>query len=143
MLPIVSGRDGDRIKIEVTVDLSGGMLEVEDAILEAVNAVGNVATAEALKRFDADGDPIMMGGSKWYSKGKLPKVFNTPYGVVSVERHVYQPAEGGKTFVQWKRGQGSSERRRHGLPRWSRINLPAALLPRWLKTWSRTMAGPA
>ena len=33
MLPIVSGRDGDRIKIEVTVDLSGGMLEVEDAIL--------------------------------------------------------------------------------------------------------------
>jgi hypothetical protein len=38
------------------------------------------------------------GGSIWYSKGKLPKIFNTPYGVVSVERHVYQPAEGGKTF---------------------------------------------
>ena len=98
MLPIVSGRDGDRIKIEVTVDLSGGMLEAEDAILGAVNAVGNVATAEALKRFDADGDPIMMGGSRWYPKGKFPKIFNTPYGVVSVERHVYQPAEGGKTF---------------------------------------------
>ena len=104
MLPIVSGRDGDRIRIEVTVDLSGGMLEVEDAILGAVNAVGNVATAEALKRFDADGDPIMMGGSRWYSKGKLPKVFNTPYGVVSVERHVYQPAEGGKTFCPMEEG---------------------------------------
>jgi len=58
MLPIVSGRDGDRIKIEVTVDLSGGMLEAEDAILGAVNAVGNVATAEALKKFDADGDHL-------------------------------------------------------------------------------------
>src|SRR5580693_6416325 len=98
MLPIISGRDGDRIRIEVTVDLSGSMLEAEEAILRAVNAVGNVATAEALRRFDADGDPIVVGGSIWYSKGKLPKIFNTPYGVVSVERDVYQPAEGGKTF---------------------------------------------
>src|SRR6201998_2785636 len=98
MLPIITGRDGDRIKIEMTVELSGSMLEAEDAILRAVNAVGNVATGEALKRFDADGDPIMMGGTTWYSKGKLPKVYNTPYGVVSAQRHVYQPAEGGKTF---------------------------------------------
>jgi hypothetical protein len=50
MLPIISGREGDRIKIEVTVDLSGSMLEAEESILRAVNAVGNVATGEALKR---------------------------------------------------------------------------------------------
>src|SRR5271169_564523 len=98
MLPIISERQGDRVKIEVTVDLSGSMLDAEEAILRAVNAVGNVATGEALKRFDAAGDPIVVGGAKWYSKGKLPKIYNTPYGVVSVERHVYQPAEGGKTF---------------------------------------------
>jgi len=98
MLPIVTGWDGDRIKIEVTVDLSGSMLEAEESILNAVNAVGNIATGEALKRFDADGDPIMVGGATWYSKGSLPKVYNTPYGVVSVARHVYQPAEGGTTF---------------------------------------------
>jgi hypothetical protein len=98
MLPIISGREGDRIKIEVTVDLSGSMLEAEESILRSVNAVGNVATAEALKRFDADGDPIMVGGTKWYSKGLLPKVYHTPYGVASVDRHVYQRAEGGKTF---------------------------------------------
>ena len=42
MLPIISGREGDRIKIKVTVDLSGGMLEAEESILRAVNAVGNV-----------------------------------------------------------------------------------------------------
>jgi hypothetical protein len=98
MLPIISGREGDRIKIEVTVDLSGSMLEAEESILRAVNAVGNVATGEALKRFDADGDPIVVGCAKWYSKGKLSKIYSTPYGVVSAERHDYQPAEGGKTF---------------------------------------------
>jgi hypothetical protein len=98
MLPIISGREGNRIKIEVMVDLSGSMLEAEESILRSINAVGNVATAEALKRFDGDGDPIMLGGTKWYSKGRLPKVYHTPYGVASVDRHVYQRADGGKTF---------------------------------------------
>jgi hypothetical protein len=60
-VPIIAGRDGDRIKIEATAELSGSMLEAEEAILRAINAVGNVATGEALKRFDADGDPTMMG----------------------------------------------------------------------------------
>ena len=40
MLPVISGRDGDRIRIEVTIDLSGSMLEAEESILRAVNAVG-------------------------------------------------------------------------------------------------------
>jgi len=44
---------------------------------------GDLATGEALKRFDADGDPIMLGGAKWYSKGQLSKIYNTPDGVVS------------------------------------------------------------
>src|ERR1039457_701383 len=104
MLPIISGRQGDQIKIEVTINLSGSMLDAEEAILQGVNAVGTVATGEALKRFDADGDPIMLGGAKWYSKGKVQKIYHTPYGVVSAERHVYQPAEGGKTFCPMDAG---------------------------------------
>src|SRR5271170_672847 len=104
MLPIISGRQGDLIKIEVTINLSGSMLEAEESILRGVNAVGTVATGEALKRFDADGDPIMVGGAKWYSKGKVQKIYHTPYGVVSTERHVYQPAEGGKTFCPMDAG---------------------------------------
>ena len=104
MLPIISGREGDLIKIEVTINLSGSMLEAEESILQGVNAVGTVATGEALKRFDADGDPIMLGGAKWYSKGKMQKIYHTPYGVVSAERHVYQPAEGGKTFCPMDAG---------------------------------------
>ena len=33
-----------------------------------------------------------------YSKGHLPKVYQTPYGAVSIERHVEQPARGGTTL---------------------------------------------
>ena len=57
--------------------------------MRAVNAVGNVATVEALKRFDANGERIVVVGTKWYSKCRLPKIYNTPYGVDSAERHVY------------------------------------------------------
>jgi hypothetical protein len=38
MLPIISGREGDLIKIEVTINLSGSMLEAEESILQGVNA---------------------------------------------------------------------------------------------------------
>jgi hypothetical protein len=39
MQPIISGREGDRIKIEVTIDLSGSMLEAEDSILRGVTKI--------------------------------------------------------------------------------------------------------
>jgi hypothetical protein len=104
MQPIVCEAEGNRIRIEVTVELSGSMLDMEASILRAVNAVGDAATAEALRRFDADGDPITMGGVTWYSKGQLPKDFNTPYGVVTVARHVYQRSEGGTTYCPMDEG---------------------------------------
>ena len=118
MLPIITGREGDQVKIEVTINLSGSMLEAEESILRGVNAVGTVATGEALKRFDADGDPIMVGGAKWYSKGKVQKIYHTPYGVVSTERHVYQPAEGGKTFCPM---DSSARIIRKATPRFAKI----------------------
>jgi hypothetical protein len=33
-----------------------------------------------------------------FSKGRLPKDYQTPYGVATVARHVYQPSRGGTTF---------------------------------------------
>src|SRR6516164_6205507 len=112
MQPIISGREGNRIRIEVTIDLSGSMLEAEESILRGVNAVGDAATAEALQRFDADGDPIAIGDAKWYSKGKLPKTYNTPYGVISVE--FISVPRAAKPFARWMMGQGLSEKRRLG-----------------------------
>src|SRR6516225_1539353 len=104
MRPVISERNGDRIKIELTIDLSGSMLEAEESILRSLNEAGTVAPGEALKRFDADGDPIMLGGTKWWSKGEQSKNYNTPYGVVTVARHVYQTAEGGQTFSPMDEG---------------------------------------
>jgi hypothetical protein len=100
----VTGREGTTITIQTTVDLSGSMLAVEEAILASVNEVGAIATQEGLKRFDADGDPIVLGGIKWYSRGPEEKTYQTPYGEVSVERHLYQRAGGGQTYCPMEYG---------------------------------------
>lgn len=95
--------EGDILTLEVKVNLSGSMLEAEERILSALNAAGCVATGQALERFDTDGSHLVFGGMKLFSKGRLPKTYQTPYGTVEVKRHVYQPASGGKTFCPLER----------------------------------------
>ena len=87
--------NGTMITIETTMDIGGSMLQAEEGIQAAVNEVGVVATGEALKRFDADGEVIVVGGTKWYAKAPEEKYFQTPYGEVIVARHVYERARGG------------------------------------------------
>jgi len=95
--------EGDVLTLEVKVCLSGSMLEAEEAILDALNAAGCVATERALERFDTDGSHLLFGGTKWFSKGQLPKTYQTPYGTAEIKRHVYQSASGGKTFCPLER----------------------------------------
>ena len=45
------------------------MLKSEEAILEAVNNVGSLATQETLQYFDTDGSPIMIGQTNLQVKG--------------------------------------------------------------------------
>ena len=96
-------RDGDRITIQVEVTLSGSMLACEESILDALNEAGSTATREALQRFDTDGARLELGGQPWFSKGRQPKYYQTPYGEVEIERHVYQRSHGGKTFCPLER----------------------------------------
>lgn len=91
------------ITLQVEVTLGGSMLEMEAGIQQAVNALGTLATGEALHRFDTDGAAIDIGGEKWTSKGCLPKVYQTPYGEVDVQRHIYQRSTGGKTYCPMER----------------------------------------
>ena len=72
----------DTVRIELNIKLSRSMLESEEAILNALNEAGCIATGEALKRFDTDGSVILIGGTKWTSKGEEPKYYQTPYGEV-------------------------------------------------------------
>ena len=89
---------GEEVTVSVRLRLSGSLLEMERAIQEASNAVGRCASEEALKRFDTDGSPIRVGEIKLTARGRDPKEYQTPYGVVEVERYVYQTSRGGRIY---------------------------------------------
>jgi hypothetical protein len=59
--------DGDTITLEITVNLSGSMLDSDESILGALNDAGCIATGEALSRFDTDGSRIEIGDTKWFT----------------------------------------------------------------------------
>jgi hypothetical protein len=100
MVAQITGRDGDSVTVSVTIALRGPMLESEEAIQSALNEAGMLLEQENLQRFDTDGSPIQVGPVRLTSKGQFPQVYETPYGPVSVERHVYQTAKGGKTLCR-------------------------------------------
>ncbi|MCP5093716.1 MAG: ISKra4 family transposase, partial [Gammaproteobacteria bacterium] len=94
---------GDRVKVEVSLELSRSMLNTEEAIQSALNEAGRQLSGEALKYFDTDGSPIVIGGEVWRTKGVQPKAYQTPYGEVSIERQVYQRSGGGQTYCPLER----------------------------------------
>lgn len=89
---------GSRVTLELTIELEDNLLASEEAILAGLNEAGRSLSAVALKAFDTDGGKIKKGGQLWHTKGLQPKTYQTPYGDVSLERHVYQRSGGGKTF---------------------------------------------
>lgn len=91
-------RTKNTITIEVSIEIENSMLKSEEMILDAVNEVGALATGEAIEQFDTDGSAIIKNSETWTSKGKKQKIYQTPYGVVKVYRHVYQSSEGGRTY---------------------------------------------
>lgn len=98
-MPVTSVKQrGSKVTIEVEIDLAGSLFEMEGHIEEAVNAVGCAAMERALQSFDADGSTITMGDVTWWSKGLVNQKYQTSYGCVNVERHLYQTKEGGRTF---------------------------------------------
>ena len=84
--------------LQVEVPYNDSMLDFEETLQERLNDAGVVATAEGLKQFDTDGSPITVGPVKFTSKGQVEKDYQTPYGVATLARHVYQSPEGGPTY---------------------------------------------
>jgi hypothetical protein len=103
MTATIIERQETTVTIQVTVELGRSMLETEEAILRGLNEAGVLATAEALKQFDTDGSPLVLGARRMTSKGQEPKTYQTPYGEAQVARHVYQTGEGGTTFCPLER----------------------------------------
>lgn len=84
--------------LQITVRYNSSMLGFEEALQNELNEAGVLATQEALKQFDSDGTPIVVGAVTLTSKGQLPKEYQTPYGAATVGRHVYQSSKGGATY---------------------------------------------
>ena len=99
----ITERQENTVTIQLTIPLSRSMLDTEEAIQAALNEAGVLATGEALKQFDTDGSPLALGATRWTSKGLEPKTYQSPYGPVSIERHVYQTGAGGTTFCPLER----------------------------------------
>jgi hypothetical protein len=108
--------NGHEVTIQVTVDLSGTLLKAEGRIQEACNGVGMLASAEALKRFDTDGSAIVMGAIKWTKRCSAPKIYQTPYGAVQIERNVYQTSKGGRIYCPL---EANARIIRHATPRFA------------------------
>lgn len=98
MSATIVNETADSLTLQVVIKFNRSMLEAENAICDALNEAGTLATAKFLKRFDTDGSPIVVGPTKLTSKGTVEKEYQTPYGVAAVARHVYQSQSGGKTF---------------------------------------------
>ena len=98
MIAEVIAHDGDELTIQVKVKITGSLLEAEHTILDACNEVGQLATSHAIKKFDTEGSPIQIAGTKLTAKAATPKQYETPYGTVEVSRYVYQTSQGGCTY---------------------------------------------
>jgi hypothetical protein len=95
--------EGTTVKIELIIELSESMLNSEVKIQEGLNEAGCIAAREALRHLDTDGSAIEMGGKIWRTNGQQAKAYQTCYGEVVVERHIYQSAGGGKTYCPRER----------------------------------------
>jgi hypothetical protein len=84
--------------IEMKVPFSSTMLSTEENIQQCLNEAGKLATGCALSRFDTDGSPIKVAKIGYTSKGLSAKHYQTPYGEVYLQRHVYQNSSGGSTY---------------------------------------------
>src|SRR5271163_89768 len=91
-------RTDNEFTVQITVPYNRSMLDFEETLQQQLNAAGVLATHEGLRQFDTDGSPITIGTARLTSKGQLPKDYQTPYGVATVERHVYQGSQGGATY---------------------------------------------
>lgn len=90
--------NANSVTIQITIPFGTTMLGSEDEIQDGLNLAGQLATEKALEQFDSDGSPLERSGQRWTSKGKDAKVYQSPYGPVQVERHLYQTSQGGSTF---------------------------------------------
>lgn len=92
--------DRDEVVIELTIPKNSNFLEAEEQIQHSLNDAGRLATQNCLEDFDTDGSPLIVGSQKLTAKKKpVAKKYESPFGVVTVERFAYQTSSGGTTYI--------------------------------------------
>jgi len=88
-MPAEMLRESDsEIVIQITIPKSNNFYECEENIRRGLNEGGTLATSKCLEEFDTDGSPILVGNQKLTAKRtKIPKKYETPYGISEVERY--------------------------------------------------------
>ena len=94
----ITARTPTSLTLQVEIPYNPSMLDFEETLQDRLDEAGVVATAEGLKQCDTDGSPIIVGSVKLTSKGQVEKDDQTPYGVATLARHVYQSPQGGPTY---------------------------------------------
>jgi hypothetical protein len=101
----IVSQTGKKLVLQIEVVLQGSMMQMEDAIQDALNEAGCLATGQALETFDTDGSPIVLGPTKLYArKSKVNQRYETPYGKIDVARYLYQNNKGGVTYCPMESG---------------------------------------
>lgn len=94
---IVSCND-KKVVVQIEIPLKESMLACEETLLQSFNEAGVLVTDKLLRRFDTDGTPFVIGDVKYTARSSDPKVYQTPYGSVTVKRFVYQTSRGGTVY---------------------------------------------
>jgi len=101
MQPKIERHADGSMTISLTLPPGGSeksLLRAEEQLMDALNAVGCKSMEHILSGYDVDGAPRSVEGRKWTSKGKVAKIYETPWGEVILARHLYQSSDGGRTF---------------------------------------------
>jgi hypothetical protein len=94
-----NGRTTILLSIVIEPNYAPGEAEaMEFGLKKEFNKIGVVAMQHLLKRFDTHGEPIVLSGRQYTSKGLAPQTYQSAFGPVEVHRHVYQNSSGGQTF---------------------------------------------
>ncbi|RYY58117.1 MAG: hypothetical protein EOO05_17410, partial [Chitinophagaceae bacterium] len=71
----------------------------ERDVQSATAKIGLALMEYGLAAFDTEGEVLHGGGPRLTSKGLQSETYQTSFGPLTIDRHVYQPPAGGKTYV--------------------------------------------
>lgn len=86
------------VRVPPREDISS-TLAFERDVQNATAKIGLALMEYGLAAFDTEGEILHGGGPRLTSKGRQTETYQTSFGALTIARHVYQPAAGGRTYV--------------------------------------------